>query len=150
VPVAAAIATLKILHANGGEIYTRLEALGQRFECGFAAIGGKCGIPLTLARQGSAFCIYFMDHAPVDWHDIAAHHDFGADVAMRRALVERGIFAFPLGTKQWSISTAHTEQMIDETVASVAQALAERISEPQFDVAGQVDPGHRDHAEQRR
>ena len=24
---------------------------------------------MTLVRQGSAFCIYFMDHAPADWHD---------------------------------------------------------------------------------
>jgi glutamate-1-semialdehyde 2,1-aminomutase len=79
-------------------------------------------------RQGSAFCIYFMDHAPVDWHDIANYHDFAADTAMRRAVIERGIFPFPLATKQWSISTAHTEAMIQETVNTVASAILQPVS----------------------
>ena len=70
-----------------------------------------------------------MDHAPVDWHDIAAHHDFDTDVAMRRSLIEQGIFVFPVATKQCSISAAHTEQMIDRTVSLLSQAIAQPISE---------------------
>jgi glutamate-1-semialdehyde 2,1-aminomutase len=64
-----------------------------------------------------------MDHAPVDWHDIAQNHDFTADVAMRRAIIERGIFPFPLAAKQWSISTAHTEAMIHETLEAIGSAI---------------------------
>jgi hypothetical protein len=49
------------------------------------------GWPAQL-MQGSAFCMYFMYHLPVDWHNIAGHPDFEADLAMRRPLIERGIF----------------------------------------------------------
>lgn len=129
VPVAAAIATINILGARDGEVHRRLERLGQRFEEGFAAISKESGIPVTLVRQGSAFCIYFMDHAPVDWHDIAAHHDFDADVAMRRSLIEEGIFLFPVATKQCSISAAHTEQMIDRTLSLLSQTIAQPIAQ---------------------
>jgi glutamate-1-semialdehyde aminotransferase len=42
---------------------------------------------------------------------------------MRRAVIERGIFPFPLATKQWSISTAHTEEMIQQTLAALAEVI---------------------------
>jgi glutamate-1-semialdehyde 2,1-aminomutase len=129
VPVAAAIATLNALHANGGEVYCRLERLGQKFKSGFAAIQRECGLPLTLVRQGSAFCIYFMDHAPVDWHDIAAHHDFEADLSMRRSLIERGIFLFPIATKQCSLSAAHTEEMVDETLHALSRTIVQHVNQ---------------------
>jgi glutamate-1-semialdehyde 2,1-aminomutase len=127
VPVAAAVATVRALRANDGAVYTRLDRLGQRFEEGFAEIARSCGARLTLVRQGSAFCIYFMDHPPVDWHDIADNHDFGSDVRMRRAMIEHGVFFFPVGTKQCSISAAHTEQMIDETLLCLTQTLSQVV-----------------------
>ena len=71
---------------------------------------------MTLVRQGSAFCLYFMDHAPVDWHDIAAHHDFRFDTRMRHELIERNVYFFPYAVKQSSISAAHTTADIDTTL----------------------------------
>jgi len=127
IPLAAAIATVRALQADGGAIFSRLERLGQRVEDGFTEVAKECGLPLKLVRQGSAFCIYFMDHAPVDWHDIADHHHFDADVRMRRAMIEQGSFLFPIATKQCSISAAHTEAMIDETLAGLRKALTHAL-----------------------
>jgi glutamate-1-semialdehyde 2,1-aminomutase len=127
VPVAAAIATLEHLEDSKNEVYARLESLGRLFAEGFESIRKDASAPLTLVRQGSAFCIYFMDHAPVDWHDIAQHHDFAADVTMRRSLIEQGVFPFPLATKQWSISTAHTEAIIEETVTALRKTLLQPV-----------------------
>ena len=64
-----------------------------------------------------------MDHAPVDWHDVAEHHDFDFDVRYRTALIEQGIFHFPLATKQGSISLAHTEADINVTLEKTRDAL---------------------------
>ena len=61
---------------------------------------------------------------------IAAQHDFEADLRMRRALIERGIFVFPIATKQCSLSAAHTEGMVDETLRGLGQALAEAVPAP--------------------
>jgi glutamate-1-semialdehyde 2,1-aminomutase len=123
VAVSAAIATIEYLLEKEAEVYGHLAQLGRIFETGFETIRKEAKLPLTLARQGSAFCIYFMDHAPVDWHDIAQNHDFAADLAMRQAVMERGIFPFPLATKQWSISAAHTEPMIHETLEAIGTAI---------------------------
>jgi len=38
-------------------------------------------------------------------------------------MIEQGIYTFPLPMKQWSISAAHTEADIDETLAAFAHAF---------------------------
>ncbi len=124
VPVSAAIATLERLLANDGEVYRKLETLGQRMQAGLEEIVRRLDLTGVVARQGSAFCLYFMDHSPRDWHDLAAHHQFQLDEQMRRDVISRGTYVFPLATKQCSISCAHTAGDIDETLDAVQQALA--------------------------
>lgn len=120
----AAIATVEKLAERETEIYPRLEALGRMMEEGLASLFSAAGWTAAVARQGSAFCAYFMDHAPVDWHDIAAHHDADWDRRYRRALIERGIYQFPLPTKQGSLSFAHTDQDVALTLVRTEDALA--------------------------
>lgn len=122
--MAAAIATMEKLQSQGTEIYGRLEALGAKMEAGLKALFVDHGITATLARQGSAFCAYFMDHAPTCWHDIATHHAMAFDIRYRRALIEGGIYHFPLPTKQGSISAAHTEADIEHTLAVTTEVLS--------------------------
>jgi glutamate-1-semialdehyde 2,1-aminomutase len=134
VPTAAAIATIERLLANGEEVYKHVEALGSQMEAGILDITKNMGLPSVVVRQGSAFCIYFMDHAPVDWHDLAANHNFALDEQMRAQAISRGIYLFPLATKQCSISAAHTRAYIDLTLsilhASLETAHAETAAIP--------------------
>ncbi|MFN7936508.1 MAG: aspartate aminotransferase family protein [Bryobacteraceae bacterium] len=123
VPTAAAIATVKKLLDEDGEVYRQTEAMGARMEKGLREVIVRKGVKATVARQGSAFCIYFMDHAPVDWHDLAGNHDFAFDDAFRRRLLERGVYFFPLATKQCSISYAHTAEQVAKTVEAVESCL---------------------------
>src|SRR5690606_26310151 len=94
-------------------------------EAGLARTFADAGVTATVVRQGSALCVYFMDHAPVDWHDIATHHDFDFDLLYRRRLLGRGVFQFPMPTKQVSLSTAHTPEHIAETLHATRDVLAE-------------------------
>ncbi|MBA3685976.1 MAG: aspartate aminotransferase family protein [Planctomycetes bacterium] len=120
---AAAIATLKRLNREGGAVYQHLEMLGARLEAGLSAAFAEKGVPHRVSRIGSAFCAYFMDHVPVDYHDVAMHHDAAFDGRYRRALIERGIYHFPLPTKQGSISAAHTPAEIDRTIEITRDVL---------------------------
>jgi glutamate-1-semialdehyde 2,1-aminomutase len=78
---------------------------------------------MVVSRIGSAFCYYFMDHVPVDWHDILEHHDFNRDIALRLNLIDKGIYAFPLAVKQLSISTAHTDADMEQVIDAMANLL---------------------------
>lgn len=121
VPTAAAIATLRKL--LDGDVYRRGDALGARVEQGLLDVARRLGVTAKVSRIGSAFCLYFMDHVPLDWHDLAAHHDFALDDRFRKELIERGVYFFPLPLKQASISAAHTEAQIERTVCAAEEAL---------------------------
>jgi glutamate-1-semialdehyde 2,1-aminomutase len=123
-PTAAAIATIERLLMNDGEVYRHVEILGDQIQRGIEQITRAAGLCAVVARQGSAFCVYFMDHEPKDWHDIAEHHDFALDTKMRRNLIEQGVYFFPAAVKQCSISAAHTEGDISFTLEQIEQALA--------------------------
>jgi glutamate-1-semialdehyde 2,1-aminomutase len=124
VAVAAAIRTIEYLTANRQQLYPRTEALGRQMEQGLRELFAAHGVVASIARQGSAFSYYLMPENPVDFHAIMEHHDFERDLALRRALIERGVFFIPIATKQCSISTAHTAADISETLAQFDHALS--------------------------
>lgn len=116
VPVAAAIATLNKLRSRRDEIYGHTDALGAAMEEGLRNVFADADYPVTVVRERSAFAVYFMDHAPKDWLDVASHHDMARDKAYRNGLIENGVFHFPTPTKQGSISFAHTHDDIATTL----------------------------------
>lgn len=123
VPVAAAIATVECLLAGDGEVYRTTERLGAMMQQGIEGLLRRRGVEGVVSRQGSAFAIYFMNHIPVDWHDLAADHDFARDRALRIKLIEHGVYFFPLPTKQCSISAAHTDADIAFTLEQLDVCL---------------------------
>lgn len=129
VPITAALATLKVLLAEEGAVYRHVERLGMQLEQGMRQLLREYNGPATFVRQGSAFVVYFMDHAPRDWHDLAEHHDVQTDQQFRRMLIENGIYFFPVSGKQCSISAAHTEADVKhmlKTVGGVMRMLQPR------------------------
>lgn len=124
VPTAAAVATLERLLENDGEVYRYTGELGRYLEICLRQALPSEGPEWVVSRIGSAFCLYFMDHVPTDWHDLASHHNFALDNAFRAALIDGGVYFFPLATKQCSISAAHTRADIDETVSLMVKSIA--------------------------
>jgi glutamate-1-semialdehyde 2,1-aminomutase len=93
-------------------------------EAGIMDIFGRRGIAACVARQGSAFSFYLMEKPPADLHDIIQGHDFARDLALRRALIQRGVFFVPIATKQCSLSAAHSDADIDFTLEQFESAVA--------------------------
>tara|TARA_R110002096_G_scaffold101547_9_gene224585 strand:+ start:577 stop:1899 length:1323 start_codon:yes stop_codon:yes gene_type:complete len=123
VGVAAAIATVNILKSQGEVIFSHLEKLGALAEQGITDVLTARGVAGVVARVGSAFSFYFMDHAPRDFHDLLVNHDFNRDVEVRRKMIGEGAYLVPVATKQCSISAAHTEGDIEFMVERFAAAL---------------------------
>lgn len=121
----AAIATIEKLASPAYKVYEHVNHLGELLEKGLNDILKVYDTPFHIARQGSAFCVYFMDHAPVDFHDILSNNNFALDKAYRLKLIEKGIFNFPLPIKQGSISYAHTTKDIEETLDKTKATLSE-------------------------
>lgn len=124
VAVAAAVRTIEYLAEHETTLYPAVEALGKRMESGILEILAKQHIRGCVARQGSAFVCYFMDQLPRDLHDIIEKHDFKLDVALRRGMIEEGIFFIPIATKQCSISAAHTGHDVDVTLEKLERVVS--------------------------
>lgn len=123
----AAIATLQKLASPKHKVYEHVNKLGERLEQGLTEIFNRYDSPFYVAREGSAFCVYFMDHAPVDFHDIAMNNNFAFDKEYRLKLIEKGIFNFPLPIKQGSISFAHSIRDIDETLEKTQSVVSDLL-----------------------
>ncbi|MBI3831712.1 MAG: aspartate aminotransferase family protein [Planctomycetes bacterium] len=119
----AAIATIEKLRRSDGEVYRQLEAKGAKLQKGLEGLFAEKGVCAKVSRIGSAFCAYFSDHVPVDWHDLAASHNFDLDRKFRRALLERGVYHFPMAAKQGSIGAAHSEEDLARTLEATRDAL---------------------------
>ena len=123
IPVAAAIACLKKLRDPKRDVYGQLEKLAQKLEEGQAKLLADHGVTATISRIGSAHCVYFADHAPIDWWDLLHSHDFAFDLKYRKALISRGIYNFPVAAKQGSITFAHTADDIEQTLKATDEVL---------------------------
>ncbi len=123
VNAAASIATLELLMRNDGAIYRDIEAVCDRLCSGIEVILAEAGVVGVVARNASAFCIYFCQATPRDWHAILADHDFSLDKRLRLDLISRGVYFFPIPCKQGSVSAAHTSADIDFTLDAFRAAL---------------------------
>lgn len=120
---AAAIATLEIL--QNPQVYEHVAQVSNRLYAGLEQLFAQKGIETVVARNASAFCVYFCRQAPSDLHDILLHHSFEMDLKYRLALIQKGIYHIPLPCKQGSISYAHTLEDIDRTLQATAEVLKE-------------------------
>lgn len=123
VATAAAIATIKKLAASEHQVYAHVSRITDQLVYGLNSIFSDAGISTCIAHLGSAFCVYFMDHEPIDYHDLAEHHDGAFDKHYRAQLIQNGVYNFPLPMKQGSISFAHTSQDIQQTLEITARVV---------------------------
>lgn len=121
VNVAAALATLRKL--RDGNVYGHVKEMSDLLYEGLRGLFAEKGMTISLASNASAFCLYFMDHLPVDLHDILLHHNSDLDLRMRRELIKHGIYHIPLPYKQGSVSFAHSREDISKTLEVTRNVL---------------------------
>lgn len=122
--VAAGIATIEALAADGGAVYDRLEALGARFEAGLNAAIKETGATACVQRIGSMMTLFLQAGPIVRAGDITppTTEAFGH---FWRGMRSRGIYLPPSQYEAWFISAAHTEAIIDESIAAAKATLSE-------------------------
>ena len=120
---AAGIATLEVLQDS--QVYRSIQGIAASLYEGLGKLFGEKGIPAVVAHNGSAFCVYFCESLPHDWHDVLEHHDFELDKKYRVALIRKGIYHIPVPCKQGSLSLSHTSEDIAKTLEATREVLNE-------------------------
>jgi glutamate-1-semialdehyde 2,1-aminomutase len=118
--IAAAVASLDELSANGRAAYGRINAHGQALMDGIAHTARRLGIDMQVTGLPAAFHTCFAGH-PI--HDYATYMraDRRRLSAFLVALLECRVRPTSRGT--WFLSAAHTEKDVELTLEAVGRAL---------------------------
>jgi glutamate-1-semialdehyde 2,1-aminomutase len=125
VAMAAGAATLRSLLAGDGAAYDRLDALGGRLENGIRRVFQDHGAPWSVVRVGSILWLALQaGDPPRRYEDIRpeAARLYGR---LHGALLDRGVYLAPSAYEVMFVSLAHTEDVIDETIAAFHDVVGE-------------------------
>ncbi len=120
--MAAGLAMLRSLRENP-QIYARLDQLSGKLVEGVRAAAREAGVPVTANRVGAMFTWFFTDGPVTDWPS-AANSDTEAFGRFHRAMLDAGVWLPPSQFEAAFLSTAHTEQDIEQTIAAAREAFA--------------------------
>jgi glutamate-1-semialdehyde 2,1-aminomutase len=118
--MACGIATLTTLKKHPP--YERLETLTARLVRGLDEAATAAGVPHTLARVGSMFTLFF-GAEPVTNYAMATQCDTKRFARYFWGMLERGCYLPCSQFEANFVSTAHTEEDIDATIAAAKEAL---------------------------
>ncbi|MGG1662695.1 glutamate-1-semialdehyde 2,1-aminomutase [Brevibacillus sp. NRS-1366] len=119
--IRAGIACLEVLKQPG--VYDEFERLGAMLENGIRHAASTHGVTIQLNRVKGAMAVYFTDE-PVHDYDAAQKADGEIFARFFRLLLDEGICLAPSKYEAWFITTAHTEEDIQKTIAAVDRAFA--------------------------
>ena len=120
--MAAGIAAVKHLREHKQEIYPRLDTLAAKLVDGVSAAAKEAGVPLTANRVGSMFT-WFFTAAPVTNWNSASKSDTKAFARFFRSMLDHGVYLPPSQYEAAFLSTAHSEEDIQRTVAAAKQSF---------------------------
>jgi glutamate-1-semialdehyde 2,1-aminomutase len=121
--MAAGLATLRHLREQKQEIYPRLDKLSNELVAGVTAAAKDAGVPICHNRMGSMFTWFFTRGPVTDWAS-ASKSDTKAFARFFQAMLDNGVYLPPSQFEAAFLSSAHTEQDIQQTIAVAKQAFA--------------------------
>jgi len=117
----AGLATLKRLRDPA--VYEVLERSGARLCQGLAEAAGEAGIQTVINRVGSMWTAFFTSEPVTDWASATASNRalYGQ---FFHAMLQEGIYLAPSQFEAGFISLAHTDEVLDQTIAAARKAFA--------------------------
>jgi glutamate-1-semialdehyde 2,1-aminomutase len=117
---AAGIATLKVLRDS--DAYILLESLSQQLAEGLSVAAQAANIPHTLTRVGSMMTLFFNSGPVTDW-EAAARSDTQRYAKFFWGMMDRGVYLPCSQFEALFVSTAHTTEHIDTTIAAANETF---------------------------
>ncbi|NBJ71428.1 MULTISPECIES: glutamate-1-semialdehyde 2,1-aminomutase [Clostridia] len=118
--MAAGIACLEVLQEKG--LYEKLDQLGNKLEAGILEKARQYNVPLSLNRLCGALTVYFGEGKITNYAQAEAS-DGESFATFFRLMLQQGINLAPSKYEAWFLTTAHTEQDIDDTIHAVEKAF---------------------------
>lgn len=121
VAMAAGLATLDIISQPG--FHKALEQQGRRLTEGLQEAATAAGIPLATAQVGAMFGFFFTDLSGVSRYDQVMACDDARFRQFFHAMLDRGVYLAPSSFEAGFISSAHSDDDIDQTLNAAEDAF---------------------------
>ena len=118
--MSAGIAALELLKEPG--TWEKLERASANLMSGIDAAAESAGIPLQQTCVGTIFTNFFSEVPPKNWSTVA-QGDKVRYGQFFRAMLENGVYLAPSAFEAGFMSTVHTEENIQATVAAAQKAF---------------------------
>jgi glutamate-1-semialdehyde 2,1-aminomutase len=121
--MAAGLAMLKKLSAVRSAIYPQLDSLAAKLVNGITGAAHDAGIAMTANQVGSMFTWFFTSQKVFDWETAATCNTelFGR---FHRGMLDAGVWLPPSQFEAAFLSTAHTAEDIDTTIAAAREVFS--------------------------
>lgn len=119
--VAAGLTTLRLIQQPG--FHDNLGRLSARLATGLADAARETGVTMTTDSVGGMFGFYFSSKVPASYAE-ATQCDIPRFKAFFHAMLDEGVYLAPSAYEAGFTSSAHTEALIDQTIAAARRALA--------------------------
>ena len=120
VAMAAGLATLDLIGAPG--FHARLASLTERLVTGLERAARSAGVPLTTNHVPGMFGIFFSERTVTSFTDATAC-DVERFKRFFHQMLAAGEYLAPSAYEAGFVSSSHTEQLVDATVAAAGAAL---------------------------
>ena len=120
VAMAAGLAMLELVSEPG--FHKRLSATAARLCVGLEAAAAEAGVAVTTTQVGGMFGLFFTNEK-VETYAQATACDVPAFNRFFHAMLERGVFLAPSAYEAGFVSSAHTEEVIEATLAAAREAF---------------------------
>jgi len=118
---AAGCATLEQLDSR---VYDQLETTGAALEQGLNALFKKHRVTACTTRVGGMFGVFFSATAPRNFTEVKAS-DTARFSTFFHGMLEHGVYLPPSAFEAWFLSSAHTPEMITQTLHAADLVLAQ-------------------------
>lgn len=127
-PLATA-AGLAMLDQLTDDAYASLEATAIRLATGLENAFGAAGVPVVVPRVGSLMGIFFTETAPTNFDEAQIAADNGIYKKFFHGMLLRGVALAPGPYEAIFVSTVHTDDVIDQTIAAATEVAQELTSQ---------------------
>jgi len=122
VAMAAGLANLRLISTPG--FFDRLDQSTTRLVTGIKAAADQAGVPFTTTRAGGMFGLFFTDAEKVVNFAQAGKVDVSAFRAFYHLMLERGVYLAPSAYEAGFVSSAHTGEHIESTIAAARESFS--------------------------
>ena len=120
VAMAAGLAMLELVSEPG--FHERLSATTARLCAGLEAAAAQAGVAVTTNQVGAMFGLFFTNEK-VETYAQATACDVAAFNRFFHAMLQRGVFLAPSAYEAGFVSAAHTDEVIEATLAAAREAF---------------------------